>query len=421
MKKFVVLSFIGTLASASLASAQFEYSGYFRAGTGFNSLGGRQKCFSNVNTSGNEFRLGNECANYGEAVFSYWFTKGKEREPFFKAVTNLAYETPQNTTYEETAASTNGPQPVEAYVEGGYIDGLPFTFWAGKRFYRASDMHMNDFRYFVNMNGNGAGIGGYDTGIGDLAVAVLQETSTTTGTPDYTNTSVGAVSKQALDLQLANMMSGRLELWAALAQVNPAETNSGNVEQQSGYGLGARYTCKMEKGENKLAIMHGTGVMENLTMGIADRYIANTNDTVKKYARTRIADALSMSINEKLDLEAGVIYEISKNVTADGKDTAWTSIGVRPTYFFSDNISWVLEAGTSTSKDDNAGKTYQLTRITTGPQIALKKGQYARPVVRAYVSNTSWNDDYKSTLSANQAYDDKSSALNFGFQGEVWF
>ena len=72
------------LSVASQAHAELEYGGYFRSGTGFNSLGGKQKCFTNTGTSGNEFRLGNECGSYGEASFTYNFAKGKAKESFFK-------------------------------------------------------------------------------------------------------------------------------------------------------------------------------------------------------------------------------------------------------------------------------------------------------------------------------------------------
>ncbi len=407
------------LSVASQAHAELEYGGYFRSGTGFNSLGGKQKCFTNTGTSGNEFRLGNECGSYGEASFTYNFAKGKAKESFFKAVTTFAYIPAANTFYEGTSGN---PQPIEIYVEGGYVDGLPFTFWAGKRFYRASDIHMDDFRYYVNMNGNGGGLGSLNLGFADLAVAVLQETTTKTGTPDYTNTTIGAPSKQALDLQLSNMLSGNLEAWLAVAQVNPAATSTGSsVDQQSGLGVGARYSMKFDKLDNKFVVMYGNGVMENLKMDISDSYITNTKDVVKKYARTRVADVLSGSITNSLDLEAALVYETTSNVAADSKSTSWTSFGLRPTYFFSDNVSWVFEAGMSSYKDDNASKTYSLTRLTTGPQISFKRGQYARPVVRAYVTNTSWNDDFKSTLSSDLAYSDKKSATNFGVQAEVWF
>jgi maltoporin len=62
----------------------------------------------------------------------------------------------------------------ELYVEAGKFNVCgPFAdarYWAGKRFYRQDEVHINDF-YFWDMSGPGAGVEKVDIGIGKLAFA----------------------------------------------------------------------------------------------------------------------------------------------------------------------------------------------------------------------------------------------------------
>ena len=67
MKKIVnLIVVLGAFVVLNQAWAMpVDMHGYLRSGTGNNLQGGKQNCFNNPGSEGNEFRLGNECGIYG--------------------------------------------------------------------------------------------------------------------------------------------------------------------------------------------------------------------------------------------------------------------------------------------------------------------------------------------------------------------
>jgi maltoporin len=65
------------LASTYAVADPPDFHGYFRAGAGQNSKGGEMVCFKTPGAQ-NKYRLGNECDNYGEFLFSADVFKGKD-------------------------------------------------------------------------------------------------------------------------------------------------------------------------------------------------------------------------------------------------------------------------------------------------------------------------------------------------------
>ena len=62
------LSFFLLLLPRQASGADAELHGYLRAGTGTNGKGAKEECIYNRGSPANEFRLGNECAIYGETA-----------------------------------------------------------------------------------------------------------------------------------------------------------------------------------------------------------------------------------------------------------------------------------------------------------------------------------------------------------------
>lgn len=427
MKKLVLLIGLGV---SGLVHAEMDFGGYMRSGNGFNTHGGKYQAFSIAGAPGNTGRLGNEVGTYGEAVLRYWALKGEEGKPFFKSHVNIEYEAGNNTLYEGSGAPL---QLLEAYIEGGNLENVPFTVWAGKRFYRDVDAHMNDLFYYADMSGSGAGLGSINLGFANMDLAFIQSSSKAT---QGTNTAVGTISKQALDLRLKGIAGTKLDLWMAAAVIPPAGLKTTTpthaaVTGQSGQVIGTKFQIPLGEGSNTMAAVYGMGAMTDLSMGIDDgstnlRYRA-AKDLVKKQNRLRLINVYEQEINEKLAMQAVVMYEKAKNTNTSGvysanKGTTYSTAGVRPMYYFSDTVQWVSEVTMGSMKDETADKTYRLTRVTTGPQVSLKKGQWGRPVIRAFVTNSSWNDEYKGSIAtSNPGFDDKKSATQVGFQGEIWF
>ena len=425
----------------SAKAAELQYHGYMRGPVGTNSSGGKQVKLSNPGAQGNEFRLGNE-EGYGEAFFVEHFADGKgEKLPYFDAHLGFAYNPPLNTQYGDTTPDGDRIQFVEAYVKGGYFDDLPMSFWAGKRFYRDGDIHMDDFFFFADMSGNGGGIEDYEVSNGTLSAALLQyvDDRTLTGT-------TGKPAKQALDLRWRNFKISEkdsLEFWLAQGYTAPgkgvtAAPASTPVDYQAGSGTagGIKWTQKYTSGLNDFAIVYGTGVMESLSLN--SRAYAE-NDSIKQKKRLRFVENYTTELNDKWAVQAAAIYEAVDTGAATNNKQTWTSIGIRPMYYFTDHFRMQAEVGHSIVKNDSevsiggvSAGPRTLTRVTLAPEVAFGKGYYTRPVIRFYVTHSMWNDANKdvantgsmvSKLAATDAalLRDKNNETQTGFQAEVWF
>ena len=210
--------FLGTLLICSASSAatlsDLELHGYLRAGVRSNSGDGANVCYHNAvprNSGGNEFRLGNECEDYGELNFTAWQLKGKDaHDPYFK--TNVTFNFATNANFHD---ETLNPMLFEAYVDAGNFLGSQTKYWAGKRVYRDASVHMNDEFYYANINGNGAGF--YDIGMptGALAVAYFLQQSNPAG-----GATTSVVKEHLLDVRWTNIGLAdhqKLDFWGAYA------------------------------------------------------------------------------------------------------------------------------------------------------------------------------------------------------------
>lgn len=422
---------LGSLAEGK----EFGFSGYLRAGSAYNGLGGKQECFNNIGAAGNEFRLGNECGIYGEAYARAYLLKGaKETDPFFMTGMTLAFFPPGNSQYEDSDSDGRDINVVEAYGEGGYFDGVPLTFWAGKRFYRSSDIHMNDFYYFAAMNGNGGGIGNIDVGIGKLKIALLQETAQTTysGTRQAIRTTAGGIGKTAADFQIVDIKLSdwdTLYFWGVAATTSPGyESSTGKTyEAAPGYLAGLRYHHKFANGFNDAAIVYGTGAMESLDLS-SNALAESGVSTVKNANRLRLVDHLTLTLNDRWAMHFATTAENRNNGATTDSRSSWYNVGIRPVYFMTDHFHLVGEAGHSviTNQADRVAGTRigarQLTRLTLASQVSMTKEIFGRPVIRLFVTHSRWNDDNRTFIAYNApSFAEKTSGTSIGVQTEAWF
>lgn len=442
----VAMLLVASTALAQDGTKQFEYAGYFRSGTGLNTKGGRQLCFNNPGSVANEFRLGNECGVYGEASLRMHLLKGASaNDPFFRAQTTFAYMPPADSQYEDSDYDYAGQdiQVVEAFVEGGNFEGVHLSYWAGKRFYRSVDAHMNDFYYWGNMSGTGAGFGNILTGFGNLKVAFLHETAVSNQNQSgeaRISTQSGPIGKTALDVRLEEIAltdADQLNFWAVAAMTPPGYAPSTDIHYQQGKGYvgGVRYRRNMADGAfNDLAVMYGTGVMQSLEMGGNTAVTAAGTDN--DASRLRIVDHLTVGLTDRLATHFAATYEQRDSGASNDNKSTWWNVGVRPVYFVTNNYRVSFEAGHSQVKDDTdrnatGGRigTRQMTRLTLAPEVAFESKIFSRPVIRFFVTHTMWNDDNKAlalpsgakTSFNNIAYANENSGTSLGFQTEVWF
>ncbi|WP_162619534.1 carbohydrate porin [Salinicola peritrichatus] len=123
-----------------------EFFGYARSGIGSTSGGGSQTCFKSAGAPA-KYRLGNECETYAEIGLGAQLYQ--QQDTTFDFASRVAYVTAQDNDDESLKDDDNNVALREMYVsDNNVVGGLPgATLWAGKRFYKRHDIHMNDFYY----------------------------------------------------------------------------------------------------------------------------------------------------------------------------------------------------------------------------------------------------------------------------------
>lgn len=426
-----------------VGALDLDFGMYMRAPVGTNSHGGKQISLKNPGSRGNEFRLGNE-EGYGEARFTGHVLKGKTAsEPYFFANMTMAFSAQMNSQYGDSTSTGDPVQLIQSYAKGGNFDGIPASFWAGKRHYRDADIYIYDLYYFADMGGVGGGLEDVPLGNGTLAIAFLQSSDNS-----FRKTTNGFPAKQVLDLRWFDLKLNekhRLHLWFAGGYSAPGQgerLNSGGtydpVEFEAGVGgiAGARWGIDVEGGHNDLAFMYGTGVLEDFSMNRTLAYTQPPTDVNGRH-RWRVVGSQYRELSPRWGLQSALVYEAGHA----GSDTnsRWISVGARPVYYFTDHYHLAVEGGFSVVKDEaetNARGTTvgdrTLGRITVAPEVAVGKTYFARPLVRAYLTHTWWNgangdltnsSSLLGRLNSGQmtALNGTSSETQVGVQCEVWF
>ena len=299
------------------------------------------------------------------------------------------------------------------------IESKPETsFWAGERFYRRKDVHINDF-FFQDMSGYGAGF--EDMKVGEkskLAVAYLggsnQDTPMGGGAFD-----LGRLAKNTLDLRLYDIPagSGSLELW--LIPTLAAKGNSGE-NNRSGIGGGVFYSMPFMGGFNEVSAEFGIGGAANFSSGI-DTGIAENGWLF------RVVDRAVVQVNAKMSMMwTGILQFDNKDGNPDGSTDSslgnmWISAGARPVYNFTKHTAIAVEGGIDVVKPQTDGAdTGFVGKLTVAPMIRPGTGFWDRPELRAFVTAAVWNDTVKGQV-GGPAFATDNFGLTAGVQMEIWW
>lgn len=392
--------------SLSAPALALDFHGYFRSGAGANSKGGDQVCYK-LPGAQSKYRLGNECETYGALNLGERVYEGED-DSWFRVQTQLAFESAGEKDFEEYNTAMR-----EVYVEGGgLLEGRwnEARFWVGKRLLR-QDVHITDFFYWDN---SGVG-GGFDKLSFDsfkLSYSLIQNVHDgfNDGAP------INSGSDRAItthDLRLYDIDSnpdGKLSIGLAAIQA-PDSTNGNGTD---GWQLHLQHQQKpLLGGFNRLTLQYGSGAGATLNKNPDDN--AASSD-----ATWRIVEQLTFEPAGNWAGQATLVYEERK------EQQQWLSFGIRPVYHFSDHFNLALELGHD-RVDPELGDTMQLTKLTLAPQLAAKRGFFARPVLRAFITYAEWNDAARDAATnpvaggASGVYGMETSGLSFGLQAEAWW
>ncbi|MCO4793293.1 MAG: carbohydrate porin [Bacteriovoracaceae bacterium] len=423
MKKLILFWIFSSFYTQTAQALTHDLEGYMRSGVGTNTKGGDQVCFSNPGAAGNEFRLGNECSTYGEIAWRlHHMTSKGVNSPYFKSQIRFAFSPKGHTNWESANGTSASPSPMavrESYFEGGRFGGTPYTYWAGKRFYRENDLHMNDWYYFGDMSSNGAGMGQIPFLGGKLQLAWLREVSSTTS--DIGNHGVTVYDARLKEIQITDKNKGFLWLGYATAPGGTDTSNSKVYESSNGYLAGFFLETGLKKGFNHFAIMYGKGLLDDFNVYGSSALEAGStaHKTQEDSSKIRLVEHMTYDLNSKLSFHASTSVELRDNGAANDNRSTWWNVGIQPMYFFSDHHQLVGVLGTSLV-DADGSQAKRLTRFTIAPQISAGRNIWARPVIRLFYTRSWWSTSNRGSVGGT-TYSSETSGGSYGVQGEVWF
>jgi maltoporin len=395
----------------------FEFHGYLRSGYGLNSRGGQQVAFQAPGADA-KYRLGNEAETYGELIFvNNWVNPEHDSD---KAWIRTEVMIEANTT--NSANFTNFPGEKgndqfrfrEAFVQAGNVlKSQPNAkFWAGERYYRRYQAHINDF-YLLDMSGYGGGVEDLDVKVGKLAVAFLAGAR-----PDIT-TENGNYAKSNIDVRLydVNAPGGKLAAWFNYANAKGGTTPNGTViPTSSGFAFGiAHQKLEWKGGYNWFSVQYGKGAASNFSTSIDD-----PTPFIKDTKRFRIAEHMLLQTNDKFAIMPVFVYQRTHNGNPKEGWNEWTSFGARPQYFFNDHLSLAFEAGLDRTRSGNGQYDGWLRKFTIAPQIGAGRKFFSRPVLRVFLTYASWSDGLRGFV-GGIPFRDRTSGFTYGVQTETWW
>jgi maltoporin len=417
-----------------------ELEGYVRSGYGRSGAGGPMVAFQAPGAV-SKYRLGNEAETYGELILGKNFylpgvfdldegerTGAALNGPIARVQLRLSFFNPYSAFASADATSVGLP---EAWASVGNV--LPFApstkFWAGNRFYRRHDIHVLDFFYW-NMSGGGGGIEDVPLGPGHLAFAWLGwgSTSGLSYVPEPDPENRAGFNKSTYDLRAYDLplLFGNVEVGVAFAHATSGVDQLGRQGPKShGFAATVVHTVPgfiSDDGVQKLSIQFGTGPARTFTTGFETVTLpegtfirADDNDAW----RLRLTENFSANVGRYFSLSPIFVFQQSREGSPNTTQT-WVSAGVRPIVHFTRQVNVALEGGVDWVKDEALASEGLLGKITLAPQISIDDRWNSRPVIRLFVTQAFWSDDFVGRVGGTDYATDK-HGTSAGMQMEAWW
>jgi maltoporin len=414
--------------------------GYFRAGYGRNDQGGSQVGFQAPGAF-SKFRLGNEAENYGELTFGKSFyvpnlfklepserPDGLPAGPIARLQATLSIYNP----YQDllSSGSTDFGLPEVWASIGNVVQSQPgMKFWAGSRYYRRHDIHINDF-FFYNMSGTGGGIEDVELPFGKLAFAWIGAASTSgfSDLPEPDANNEAGFSKGNWDLRFYDvpLPLGKGEFGVVYARADSGKDAAGNsapdVDGVSGTFLHTAEKFLSDDGVNKFSLQFGTGPAKTFTSGF-EMFTLDNDFFIRPDAsdswRFRATEHFTANLGESFSISPALVYQLT-DYGDDGGLVHWASAGLRPMLHFNKYFSLAFEAGVDWVKDEASATSDYLCKLTLAPQVSLGNRFMSRPVIRAFATFARWGDDFEGSVGGND-YLAEHYGLTYGLQMEAWW
>ncbi len=367
--------------------------GYLRIGVG--STDGGDFTIFQLNGAGSKYRLGNESDVYAEFGLGYRAPLANGSDFVVEAMVNGYGDSNAFTDGDAFAGDSNLVQAyagIENIGNGAFREAF---VWAGRRYYRRRDVHITDF-YYENMSGDAVGIENVRLGSVGLSTAAFYYDADDI---DYTST--------ALDVRVHDI--GFRNGWFGEGGAIWIDGSGDDQTGDDGYSIRFHLdNLELGWGEMRNALMYGAGAgIEFTSTGAA---YATSDDN-----RLRFVSQALIRSSEDLESQATLVLQQSQIA---GEDQTWVSTGIRPQYNFTDNWGAAVEVGFDWFSDD--GGDQSLTKLTLAPFYSFgRKGFFARPQLRAFVTYAEWSD--VGAITEQAALGNVTDGTSIGIQLEHWW
>ena len=418
-----------------------DISGYFRAGYGRDDRGGTQVGFQAPGAFA-KYRLGNEAENYGELTFGKNFyvpgrfkldeppTEDAPLGPVARVQARMSIYNPYQDLLSSSSTDFGLPE-VWASIGNVWEAQPTMKFWAGSRFYRRHDIHINDF-FFYNLSGTGGGVEDIELSFGKLAFAGIGGASSSgiSSVPDPDASNEAGFSKGNWDVRLYDVPIplGKGEFGFTYARASSGlDVNGNSAPASDGVAftfLHTRDGMISEDGVNKFSLQFGTGSAKTFTSGFETFALTNgvfIRPDDEDSWRFRATEHFTANVSDSFSIGPALVYQLTDYAGGGGGEKVhWASAGVRPIWHFNKNLSLAGEVGVDWVKDEGANTSDQLFKLTLAPQISLGNRFMSRPVIRGFITYAQWGDDFVGQVGGND-YVGENSGFTYGVQMEVWW
>jgi len=419
------ISLVGLMSAPGFAESSHDIGshGYFRFNSGL-SKGNEEQVVFMAPGAGGKYRYGNETDLHSEiSLYDTYKINSDPDGAYFhiEAMVDI-----RSVDGGFTAMKFDNVE--EFYIEAGNFTskfGSP-KIWGGRRmFLERYTTDMNDFA-FLNTNfadgvrwADGFGIRDIAAGPGLLDLKfgrVGSERDIISGEKTF---------QTNLDIRLDEIevnQDGRLMLWGLIS----TSSSKNDIESTSGFAVGvAHKQANTWGGNNRFMIQYGTGLAREAGHVSVDSSLGQINsiesaNNLEDAKTLRITNQLVVEPNDSFGMETTLIYESRESKSYDGTDQLWLSAGIRPYYFISDYFRIPMDIGVDYIDDKSAGTSGTLLKATIAAELALTRGVWSRPVIRAYITHAQWSDEFVGKV-GGIVFQNASDGLTFGVQVETWW
>lgn len=423
-------------------SDRLAFEMYGRVGTAYSPLDGRVIQGTRLNLRGGPIGGRLEESDYLEPTLKFYILKPEtEQSTGVRLVLTPAMfaRTSFLGFFTANTFPNLGIEIFQAYVEATNVLVPGLSIWGGQRFYRGEDVHIADYYYFNQLNGQGGGLK-----YKDLDVALILQTGPRTTPPAYAYDDTGDDNPDAQRQRLVFVSqyvhrfpqgedrAHRLHLLAELHVLPAALTRDRSAEVLPGdYGwvLGAKGVLDFGKGNfNTLAVRYGRGIA-NGAIGGSSTYstfgLPNLEGQFNGAYGLEVVEHFVWNASSLFSLNGYGILHLARGGSGLVADKGFDYIlGARSFLYLSDYFQLINEATYQTRKDGD-GPTGSAVKLSIVPTIVPTgvRSVWARPHFRVFYTIAFYNQAARDALMSPylQVFGPKSIAHYIGARVEWWF